>query len=100
MAISIFRARSPRGIEAAIPIPPFKMISGTSKNIPTLRAILSEAKSWYASTYPDDPIENYSFLDPKGNKVPAIYFVYACPTADSSSFLQLPRLDALGLHDQ
>jgi M6 family metalloprotease-like protein len=62
-----------------------EMISGTSKNIPTLRAILSEAKSWYASTYPDDPIENYCFLDPKGNKVPAIYFVYACPTADSSA---------------
>ncbi len=62
-----------------------KSISGTSKNIPTLRSIYSEAKIWYAATYPDDPIENYSFLDPKGNKVPAIYFVYACPTADSST---------------
>jgi len=63
-------------------------ISGYTKNNAALQAIRLAALTWYAQTYPEDPIANYSFSVGNGSSatlIPTLYFVYSCPTMTSST---------------
>lgn len=64
-----------------------KDLHGSSKNASIVKAIRSEALSWYTSQYPSDPLTNYMF-DSDGDLAPdavAVYLVYAPNGVDDSA---------------